>query len=104
MRHPLEWAATHLKKPGYFCALQIISVTLLRIPLAMAVVERFCTSDFALGSRSRAIEWRYRGRSLGGGGYWYASHDHAWRHWKSFTAQMAPIGGRSILILAKQKI
>jgi len=81
-----------------------LSVTLLRIPLAMAVVERFCTSDFALGSRSRAIEWRYRGRSLGGGGYWYASHDHAWRHWKSFTARMAPIGGRSILILAKQKI
>jgi hypothetical protein len=24
MKHPLEWAATHLKKPGYFCALQII--------------------------------------------------------------------------------
>jgi hypothetical protein len=25
MKHPLEWAATHLKKPGYFCALQIIA-------------------------------------------------------------------------------
>ena len=25
MRHPLEWAATHLKKPGYFFALQIIA-------------------------------------------------------------------------------
>jgi uncharacterized membrane protein YeaQ/YmgE (transglycosylase-associated protein family) len=24
MKHPLEWAATHLKKPGYFHALQII--------------------------------------------------------------------------------
>ena len=25
MEHPLEWAATHLKKSGYFCALQIIA-------------------------------------------------------------------------------
>ena len=25
MKHPLEWAATHLKKQGYFCALQIIA-------------------------------------------------------------------------------
>ena len=25
MKHPLEWAATHLKKPGYFCTLQIIA-------------------------------------------------------------------------------
>ena len=25
MKHPLEWAATHLKKSGYFCALQIIA-------------------------------------------------------------------------------
>ena len=25
MKHPLERAATHLKKPGYFCALQIIA-------------------------------------------------------------------------------
>jgi hypothetical protein len=25
MKHPLEWAATHLKKPGYFHALQIIA-------------------------------------------------------------------------------
>ena len=25
MKHPLEWAAIHLKKPGYFCALQIIA-------------------------------------------------------------------------------
>src|SRR6187549_2371458 len=25
MEHPLEWPATHLKKSGYFCALQIIA-------------------------------------------------------------------------------
>jgi hypothetical protein len=25
MKHPFEWAATHVKKPGYFCALQIIA-------------------------------------------------------------------------------
>ena len=25
MKHPLKWAETHLKKPGYFCALQIIA-------------------------------------------------------------------------------
>ena len=25
MKHPLEWAATHLKKSSYFCALQIIA-------------------------------------------------------------------------------
>jgi hypothetical protein len=25
MKHPLAWAATHLKKPGYFCALQIMA-------------------------------------------------------------------------------
>jgi hypothetical protein len=25
MKHPLEWAATHLRKSGYFCALQIIA-------------------------------------------------------------------------------
>ena len=54
----------------------------------MAVVERFCTSDFALGSRSRAIEWRYRGRSLGGSCHWYASHDHAWR-WDHSDAEIS---------------
>jgi hypothetical protein len=25
MKHPLEWAATHLNKPGYFCAFQIVA-------------------------------------------------------------------------------
>ena len=25
MKHPLEWAVTHLKKPGYFCAFQIFA-------------------------------------------------------------------------------
>ena len=25
MKHQLEWAAIHLRKPGYFCALQIIA-------------------------------------------------------------------------------
>jgi hypothetical protein len=25
MKHLLQWVATHLKKPGYFCLLQIVS-------------------------------------------------------------------------------
>ena len=107
MKHPLEWAATHLKKPGYFCALQIIAglVSAKAAGILLSHVQALghvaadpvghgsggailARAIFALGSRSRAIEWRYRGRSLGGGGYWYASHDHAWR-WDHSDAEIS---------------
>ena len=120
MKHPIEWAATHLKKPGYFWALQII-VGLASANAAGSLTQSFPSSrscfcechrppqwwrDFALGRRSRAIGWRYRGhlvdRSHGGSCHWYAPHDHVRRHCESFNAWSA-LFGRSLLIPIKQK-
>ena len=58
MKHQLEWVAIHLRKPGYFCALQIIaslvSANAAGILLSHSQALRHIAAD-SIGHRSGEI-------------------------------------------------